>query len=319
MSAIPQAASGCVTGIGSLPHVGAAEAVEVVAEVAPEVPWWPQLPRRTPHEGMIRQFLGAGSNSFEPRPQLVGYALKEGERDGLVRWLETADAALDDVNAAGFSSFLDALNDGKFPAARLLKGQITGPVTLSRYLFVGTEAGIRDSEFVAALASRLARCAADQVRRLGAFGLPVTVWIDEPGAGHLRLDEPPLGDSITGAVTFILDAIRKEGGIAGLHCCSPVRTSWVRTLAPDILSFDAGLDRDLVAGDEDIAAWVAGGGSLAPGIADPMSGQVPDLDAATSAALATGLRTPSCGLATTEPANVSSVFAAIREAGPQPH
>lgn len=310
MSGLLEAAQGQVTGIGSLPFVGASEAVETVARLAPVVPWWPQLPRRTPHEGMLRQFLGAASNSFETRPFHTGYFLKDGEWDGVIRWLESGNAALDDVHAAGFGSFLDAVSEGRFPDAALLKGQLTGPVTLARYLHVRDRSGLEDGEFVAALASRLARCAADQVERLGAHGHPVMIWVDEPGAGRGGDDAAPLDDAASDAVRFVLDAIRDRGGIAGLHCCSPVRGEWIRELAPDVLAFDAAIDEKLLH-DPDIAAWRATGGVPVPGFVDPIRGAIVDLDEAAREAVARGLRTTTCGLATTAPADVDRIFDAV--------
>lgn len=48
--------SGLATGIGSLPHTDAEEAVDLVLKYCPQVPFWPQLPRRDAREGMIAQF-----------------------------------------------------------------------------------------------------------------------------------------------------------------------------------------------------------------------------------------------------------------------
>lgn len=44
---------GQVTGIGSLPHRDAEEAVRFVAEQSPAIPFWPQLPQRSDDEMML--------------------------------------------------------------------------------------------------------------------------------------------------------------------------------------------------------------------------------------------------------------------------
>ena len=51
----PFVAAGRVTGIGSLPFTDPEAGVRFVAEHSPEIPFWPQLPRRSEDEGMIAQ------------------------------------------------------------------------------------------------------------------------------------------------------------------------------------------------------------------------------------------------------------------------
>jgi hypothetical protein len=55
---LPPALAGAVTGIGSLPYLAADEAVRKVATFCPDLPFWPQLPRVSEHEGVIGQGLG---------------------------------------------------------------------------------------------------------------------------------------------------------------------------------------------------------------------------------------------------------------------
>ena len=66
-----------VTGIGSLPHTDAGQAMEFVAKTTPRAPYWPQLPRRTPNEGMIRQFEVLMPNRGFPAPTAEVYAATE--------------------------------------------------------------------------------------------------------------------------------------------------------------------------------------------------------------------------------------------------
>src|SRR6476659_3863308 len=50
---------GVATAIGSLPHVDPVLAAELVLAVHPELPCAPQLPSRSPREGMLAAWLGA--------------------------------------------------------------------------------------------------------------------------------------------------------------------------------------------------------------------------------------------------------------------
>lgn len=46
------------TGVGSLPHESPDEALDLIRRTCPEVPYWPQLPRRSSLESMYVQFSG---------------------------------------------------------------------------------------------------------------------------------------------------------------------------------------------------------------------------------------------------------------------
>ncbi|MCM8789956.1 MAG: hypothetical protein NC916_02940, partial [Candidatus Omnitrophica bacterium] len=47
---------GLATGIGSLPHKDADEALDLIFKYFPAIPFWPQLPNRDIREGMVAQF-----------------------------------------------------------------------------------------------------------------------------------------------------------------------------------------------------------------------------------------------------------------------
>jgi len=74
----PFVAAGAVTGIGSLPFTSSTSAVRSVAELSPEVPFWPQLPQRSERENIVGQALGIVENLIEPRKEGYGYQVREG-------------------------------------------------------------------------------------------------------------------------------------------------------------------------------------------------------------------------------------------------
>ena len=47
---------GLTTGIGSLPHREAVPALDLIFKYCPQLPFWPQLPKRDIREGMVAQF-----------------------------------------------------------------------------------------------------------------------------------------------------------------------------------------------------------------------------------------------------------------------
>jgi hypothetical protein len=84
---MPFVPAGAVTGIGSLPLTSAASATRSVAELSPEIPFWPQLPRLSKRESVIGQGLGLVADLIEPRKEGYGYQVQQGRIDLLLEIL----------------------------------------------------------------------------------------------------------------------------------------------------------------------------------------------------------------------------------------
>jgi hypothetical protein len=132
---MPFVPAGAVTGIGSLPLTSTTSALRSVAELSPEVPFWPQLPQLSERESIVGQGLGIVENLIEPRNQGYGYQIKEGQLDSVLEILHRCSGELTPPNAAGFGACEEALSSGLFSSAVAVKGQIERPITLSAYLF----------------------------------------------------------------------------------------------------------------------------------------------------------------------------------------
>lgn len=119
--------------IGSFPHENADEACGLVFTTLPEIPAWPQLPRRS--------FLEEMNNQYSRRLPCF-YLDEENRKSGFNTALDLASElerfyapiiednveyfSLDEDYAAGFHCFLS-----KAPAGiTAVKGQVTGPLTL---------------------------------------------------------------------------------------------------------------------------------------------------------------------------------------------
>src|SRR5271170_3198163 len=81
---MPFFAAGAVTGIGSLPFTSITSAVRSVAELSPEVPFWPQLPQLSERESIVGQGLGIVESLIGPRNEGYGYQVKDGQLDSVV-------------------------------------------------------------------------------------------------------------------------------------------------------------------------------------------------------------------------------------------
>lgn len=268
---------GLCTGIGSLPHVEPREAVALVVEKLPEIPFWPQLPRRSPLEGMTLQYLKGfpGLRETGPGRDPVVDLGPEGvaELEGFYQAVLGEDAdffTLERERAEGFYAFEEVLRSRPREGMRFVKGHVTGPVTLASALKGGDGREILyDDTFREVVAAFLSGCIRWQVRRLSAFGAPVVVFFDEPvmevyGSAYSSGLTAELVESLWGPC---LEAAHGEGAAAGIHCCGNTDWGFLFRSGADIVNFDAYhyLEKMLLY-PEDAQRFLAGGGSLAWGI-----------------------------------------------------
>lgn len=258
---------GAVTGIGSLPMTDPRAAVRFVAEASPIVPFWPQLPQRSEREGVIEQGLAGVADLIERRPGAYGYKVLPGRLDEVVTRFTDGSAALHEERAAGFFAFEKALKAGVFTQAVAVKGQIEGPITVAFYLFDGEKPFVSDPVLLDAIARHITKLALWQADRLRRYGLPLLLFIDEPGlclaSPHLLL--APETDLVS-ALGGVLSAIRASGAVAGLHCCAALPFAFMRRAKPDLFSFDAHQGVEVFFADPDARAFLQEGGQVAFGL-----------------------------------------------------
>ncbi|MGA8438220.1 MAG: hypothetical protein WB714_08330, partial [Candidatus Sulfotelmatobacter sp.] len=263
----PFVAAGAVTGIGSLPLTSATSAIRSVAEFSPEVPFWPQLPKLSQQESIVGQGLGIVENLIEPRNEGYGYQVKEGQLDSVLEILHRSSGELTPANAAGFGAFEEAFSSGLFSAAIAVKGQFEGPITLSAYLFHNGRPFLADPTLFAAIAFHVSQIIGWQIDHLQSTGLPVLLFVDEPA---LCLDAPVSNavpeEQRLNALAATLEAVRRRGAYAGLHCCAARPFERMCRVQPDIISFDAHEGLDSFFADWRALDFMQKGGTVAYGI-----------------------------------------------------
>jgi hypothetical protein len=237
--------------VGSLPHRDPVSAVRLVLELLPDLPAAPQLPRRSPAEGMLAQAArGIPGVTVAPDGGLVV------DPAGLEA-PSVATVAGFDVGHAGLLAFLDAVAGRSGP----VKLQLTGPLTLAAALVDGG-APPAVAPLVAGNAVRAAGGGLLTFARRRLPSAPLVVWLDEPWLARwpeLGLGSEEAIDLLSGALAAV-----EPGAVTGVHCCGPADWRLPVAAGASILSLpvDASVDEvrlDALAGHLDRGGWIAWG------------------------------------------------------------
>ena len=309
---------GCLpTAIGSMPHTDPEEAYSLVMKYLPDIPAWPQLPNRSPKENMYVQF----SEGF-PDIVINGDKLYIEPGEDLATGLEQIYADCEDGNAskysvsaeyaAGLHTFLTKARE-----AKMVKGQITGPITWG--LTVTDENGLAilyNETLVEAMAKFLRLKASWQENALRQASPNTIIFVDEPYLVSLGSVFTPIPEEKV--PTLLEEVLQGIKGIKGLHCCGNTNWSVLLNIPIDVLSFDAYNYADsLSTYPDEVKSFLARGGTIAWGIVpndeealakESLSSLYDRLGEAIAPftrdgmsfrqIVSQGLLTPSCGLAT---------------------
>lgn len=326
---------GSVTGVGSLPLLNTEEAVEFVSRQCPELPFWPQLPRRCEQEGMIAQSLGSLVQYLDRADRQGCWEIARANDAKFFEALKRDSGALRPENASGFFELERWLGAGRFPQALAIKAQLTGPITLSNCLFRSGRPVADSPEWVELLSEFLIRRAIWQVRRLQETRKPVILVIDEPLLNCATVNQKQSSEALSGterlqqALALLLTAIKSAGAHAGLHCCAALPPAFSCGLSIDYFSFDSHLSLDQNRFMEWAYPIAQHGGLLAFGlIPTTRPTTVEDVATLTSVWLSLALRigdvrtiarqsvvTATCGLGLSTPEAANDSFGTARQVG----
>jgi len=304
--------------LGSMPHAEVSAAWNVMLRCFPQIPSWPQLPRRSRLENMYVQF----SERFPGVILEDGRIFVDRTRDldeGLERlylaYLED-DLEYGRVSAA-YAASLEALRQGQLPlppSLVALKGQVTGPVSWGLTIVDQNKRPVLYDEVLAdAVGKHIRLKAAWQERELARFAPRTILLIDEPYMASFGSAFVSLGrEQVLGLIEEVFAGLR---GIKGIHCCGNTDWGLLLNTSADILSLDAyGYAETLALYPEDVIHFLDRGGVIAWGIVpadiaaktETVESLIARLDAAFARLEAKGVSrealvqasmiTPSCGL-----------------------
>jgi hypothetical protein len=258
------------TGIGSLPFIDTGEACRLIFQYLPEAPHWPQLPKVSPYEGMIEQFLEGAPGVVEKGDKSCLRPLEPYEEwERFYQGYEEGDLdafAIGKERARGFYTFLKEV--GRREPPPFIKGQVTGPITLG--LTLKDEAGaaaffnpdLRD--MLVKLAGMKARWQEAAFQRLAPSAQQIIIF-DEPilssyGSAFMNVGR----DAV---ISCLREASAPLQGLKGVHICGNTDWPMIMEIGLDIIHFDAYKDlSSVLLYAEPLRRYLTEGGAISWGI-----------------------------------------------------
>ena len=261
-----------ITGIGSLPFTDIDEAIDLIFPTCKEIPFWPQLPKRSPVENMYSTFLDGVPCIRVDEAKGAVYMDTE-ETEGIEQFYEDVYGenleafAISETSAPGFYRFLERLGEVK-AGAKYIKGQLTGPFSMGL--------GLPDREgkpviynfgyfdIIKKALQMKARWMVSKFKE-AAPGTGLIIFFDEPymvsfGSAYVSISkEEAIG--IFDEVTAGIDARR------GVHCCGNTDWSVLFNTTLDIVNYDAfSFMETIFYFKDDLARFMGRDGLISPGI-----------------------------------------------------
>ncbi len=307
------------TSVGSLPHTDPVAACDLIRAHLPDIPAWPQLPRRHPCESIYAQY-GPGFPGFVLDADRV-YVDRARDLEPELEQLYTRylandlDAAAMNLQcAAGFAHFCTQ----SYANARAVKGHVMGPISWGLTVTDQNRRAILYDEVLAdATAKHLRLQAAWQERELRKLAPQTIVFVDEPylasfGSAYVNVSREQV-------ITLLEEVFSGLTGLKGVHCCGNTDWSLLLATSVDILNFDAyNFAETLSLYPAELRAFLERGGRIAWGIVPVSNDTQVEMETAESLVerledgmrliaskgvpldklLTSALLTPACGLGT---------------------
>lgn len=262
------------TGIGSVPFADAKAAVKLIFDNFRDIPFWPQLPKRSYLENMYVQFSERMPGIVTDEANKHVYVDTTGVAETIEEvYNKIVEGDIDffsmsKTHAAGLYEFLECLET--LPVKpKFVKGHTTGPISYALCLTdQNKKAIIHDKDLFEILTKTLAMRVKWQIRKLKKCSSSVIIFIDEPylvsiGSSFVNINI----ESAFEKLDELVKAIKSEGALAGIHCCG--NTDWGLLLKRDIdvLNFDAyNYTKEFLLYANEIKAFLNRGSTIAWGV-----------------------------------------------------
>jgi hypothetical protein len=264
------------TGIGSLPSMDVRGACLNILKRLPEIPFWPQLVKRSILEDMFVQFSeGLPLLKIEEERRALVISSDEME-SALVKFYEHFLA--DDIDyfaisreyAQGLYELLMLIDQSPERYGPYIKGHTVGPITFSAGITgVDNKPVLSNPDLLEAFTKGLAIKALWQVRELAKSGKRPMIFLDEPYlSGFGSAFSPIQRHEVIKLLKEVMDYLReRSNAIIGIHCCGNTDWSMIMESGPDIINFDAFKFMEyFFLYPEDIIRFIKAGGYISWGI-----------------------------------------------------
>jgi methionine synthase II (cobalamin-independent) len=263
------------TGIGSFPHKDEKEVFDLVLQNFPEIPFWPQFPKRSSLEGMVVQYSeGFPSFRLNERDQRAWVDTSQGFDKEIERFYQSFENGelepfrISEDFAKGFRLIEELCSEEYRKEIKYIKGQITGPVTFGLSLTDQERKPIfYDPTLKDVLLKHLSSKARWMEKRFNDLlpGVKTMLFFDEPSLSSYGSAFSSLNRE---EVVFSLnECFKGVKGLKGVHCCGNTDWSVLFSTNIDILSFDAyGYLETISLYPKELNAFLERGGILAWGL-----------------------------------------------------
>jgi len=267
---MPYIEFGCMpTVIGSMPHTDPSAACAQVVHYLKDIPAWPQLPKRSFREDMNVQF----SEGFP------GLVVDADQKRVYVDRMKDVDQSLEQLYAAFLADEVDKYPVSKEYAAglhqflsftsltpKLVKGQVTGPVTFGMNITDENRKGIIYDDLLGDAVPKLLKLKAGwQEKQLRRLCKDTIIFLDEPymsafGSVSVMLSRERI-------VALLNEVFSGISGFKGVHCCGNTDWSVLLATSVDIISYDTyNYAPSLSLYPEEVRKFLSRNGAIAWGI-----------------------------------------------------
>ena len=263
------------TGIGSFPHKEEKELFPLILRDFPDIPFWPQLPKRSFLEGMVAQYSeGFPSLRLDKKDQRLWVDTSSGFEEEVERFYQSIERGdlesfrISEDYARGLCLLKDFSREEVRKKIKYIKGQVTGPITFGLSLTDQEKIPIfYDPTLREILIHHLSFKARWLEKRFHDLfpGVPTIIFFDEPGLSAF-------GSAFSGlnkedVVLSLNECFNAVEGLKGVHCCGNTDWSLLLSTKLDILSFDAyGYLENLSLYPRELKTFLERGGILAWGL-----------------------------------------------------
>ena len=270
-------ASLAATSVGSFPHSTPGAACDIVLRCFPEIPVWPQLPAMSHLEQMLIQYTeGLPCVIIDSVKQRMYFDTSGDPTAALEQFYQNVLTenpdyfSISEDYAHGIVEMENRLTQMDRSAIKYFKMQVTGPITIGLSIVDENKRSIYYNEiFRDVIVKNTAMKAKWQLRKFQPLCEERICFIDEPilsafgSSTYVSVHR----EDVVATIGEVVEAIRAEGGLPGIHCCG--NTEWTIPIdaGVDLINFDAyGYGETIPLYGERIKTFLEGGGVLAWGI-----------------------------------------------------